>query len=236
MKYLRDEAVRYLGAKRGDRGAEQLTDIAYLKLRNEISPRKLYRIFDCCVDDGGVSLAGEYFASERLAKHLAGCEKAVLLAVTLGSKTDVALRALTLKSIAEGAAGQAVCAALTESLCDEAEAEIVAEACDYLLRPRFSPGYGDWSLADQPKLLRLLEAEKRIGLTLTAGGQLAPLKSVTAIIGLSVRQTAGDASVNATPVQEKLSLTREPETGIIDKCAECDKTDCEFRKGRVDAI
>ena len=66
--------------------------------------------------------------------------------------------------------------------------------CDYInrslgdtdyLRPRFSPGYGDLSLECQQLLLDRLEAKKLIGLALTDGGMLTPVKSVTAIVGLS---------------------------------------------------
>ena len=95
------------------------------------------------------------------------------------------LRRMAVANIAEGAAGQAVCTALIETYCDETEAKISAEYGGLHFKPRFSPGYADWALTDQPRLLRMLDAQKRIGLTVTAGGMLAPVKSVTAIIGIT---------------------------------------------------
>ncbi len=56
------------------------------------------------------------------------------------------------------------------------------------LTPAFSPGYGDWDLRAQAKVLELLQAPKRIGLTLTGSGMLVPEKSITALVGISDRQ------------------------------------------------
>jgi cobalamin-dependent methionine synthase I len=47
---------------------------------------------------------------------------------------------------------------------------------------RFSPGYGDWTLDNQPQVLQLAEAE-RIGITLTESNIMIPRKSVSAVIG-----------------------------------------------------
>lgn len=109
-------------------------------------------------------------------------------------------------NVAHAAAAQAVCAALIESYCDETEAEIAA-AAGLHLKPRFSPGYGDWRLEDQRQLLMLLDCAKRIGLTLTDGYMLTPIKSVTAVIGLTE-----DTVCNTS------------------KCAACVNRACEFRK------
>lgn len=185
MKYDRAEAIRYFGAKPDDAEAKVLTDIAYLKLRNEVRPKYIYRIFDCVITEDGILINGEEFKSRDLAKHLQGCEQVALMAVTLGSGTDVALRRIALQNIAEGAAAQAVCAALVETLCDDVESEIKTKTAVSKTCSRFSPGYGDWDLTDQPKVLRLLDADRRIGLSVTESNMLTPIKSVTAIVGLN---------------------------------------------------
>lgn len=77
MRYDRDEAVRYMGARKDDREAAVLADTAYLKLRNEVQARSVYRVLDCNVDEGGVLLDGEYFKSAKLAAHVKGCTRAV---------------------------------------------------------------------------------------------------------------------------------------------------------------
>ena len=121
MKYDRVEAVRYMGAKKDDNEAAVLADLAYLQLRNEVRPRSCWQIFACRVDDAGVTLVdnGMRFESKNLAGHLQGCQKAAVLAATLGSNADTVLRRLALTNVAQAAAAQAVCAALIESYCDE---------------------------------------------------------------------------------------------------------------------
>jgi cobalamin-dependent methionine synthase I len=53
------------------------------------------------------------------------------------------------------------------------------------LRPRFSPGYGDFNIEYQKEIIGLLDTSRKIGLTLTDGCMLVPTKSVTALIGIS---------------------------------------------------
>lgn len=184
MEYNRKEALRYLRTKQDDEKAGILVDTVYLKLRNEVQARSVLQKHVIAVDSEGVTLdTGVRFTSRDLARHLKGCDKALLLAATLGSKVDIAIRRLALTSVAEGAAAQAVAAALIESYCDSVQAK--ADTDGLAQRPRFSPGYGDWNLSEQRLLFPVLDCAKRIGLTLTDGMMMAPSKSVTAIIGLS---------------------------------------------------
>lgn len=184
MEYNRKEALRYLRARPDDETSGILVDTVYLKLRNEVQARSVLQKHSITVDEAGVTLdTGVRFTSRDLARHLKGCDKALLLAATLGSRVDVAIRRLALGSVAEGAAAQAVAAALIESYCDSVQAQ--ADTDGLAQRPRFSPGYGDWNLEEQRLLFPVLDCAKRIGLTLTDGLMMAPSKSVTAIIGLS---------------------------------------------------
>lgn len=184
VEYNRKEALRYLGAKLNDKQAENLADIAYLKLRNEVQPRHIIQKHSCTIDAEGVTLdCGVRFTSRDLARHLKGCNEVLLLAATLGSRVDIAIRRTALESVAEGAAAQAVGAALIESYCDSVQSQ--ADTGELAQRPRFSPGYGDWSLEEQRLLFSVLNCSKGIGLSLTDGMMMAPSKSVTAVIGLS---------------------------------------------------
>ena len=71
-----------------------------------------------------------------------------------------------------------------------------------------APGYGDLPLDAQGPLLELLSAPKRIGVTLTGAGLLAPVKSITAICG----------------------ITAQPCRPYAAKCARCTMTNCAYRK------
>ena len=75
------------------------------------------------------------------------------------------------------------------------------------------------ALADGAALLAMLEAGKRIGVGLTAGGMMCPMKSVSAIVGL------------AGPGPKEGAAAREPSAGCGD-CATCAKRDCGLRKER----
>lgn len=193
-------------AQADDKAAGILVDTVYLKMRNEVQARYVIQKHKCTVGLEGVALdCGVYFQSEKLAKHLEGCEECLLFAATLGMRVDAVIRRLSLLSVAEGAAAQAVGAALIESYCDEVQAKL--DVGDLHQRPRFSPGYGDWQLEDQKTLFAVLDCAKTIGLTLTDGCMMAPSKSVTAIIGLSKEGHC-----------------------LVHKCANCPNVNCEYRQ------
>ena len=75
---------------------------------------------------------------------------------------------------------------------DAAASALVEETCDHLqeslpfshLTFRFSPGYGDVPLSLQKQLLKVLDAGKRIGLTLTPSMLMVPQKSISGIVGI----------------------------------------------------
>ena len=74
-----------------------------------------------------------------------------------------------------------------EQFIDECQFEIQRKVANegYYLRPRFSPGYGDFSIEHQKQILQMLNAAKEIGVSSTESSMLTPTKSVTALIGLS---------------------------------------------------
>ena len=79
----------------------------------------------------------------------------------------------------------AMSSAAVESVCNSIEEELARENPRSFLTWRFSPGYGDYPLEVQAELLRLLDAQKKIGLCADESFALTPSKSVTAVIGLS---------------------------------------------------
>lgn len=207
MDFNRREALRYLRARPDDKDAQVLVDTVYLKLRNELQARHVLTKTKVTVDTEGITLAnGTRFTSRDLAAHVQGYEEVLLLGATLGSRVDAAIRRLALGSVAEGAAAQAVAAALIESYCDEVQAKF--DTGGLAQRPRFSPGYGDWDLAEQRLLFPVLNCAKLIGLTLTEGCMMAPSKSVTAVIGLS-----------------------EDVQCVWNKCMTCGNINCPYRAG-----
>ncbi|MBR5937124.1 MAG: Vitamin B12 dependent methionine synthase activation subunit [Clostridiales bacterium] len=127
--------------------------------------------------------------SEKLRKNLQGCDRAVLFAATIGSGIDRLIRRYEKADPKLGLLLQGLGAERVESLCDAFNDE-VKEICEEIgraTRMRYSPGYGDLPIEVQKVFLPLLDAERRLGITLSESCLMAPSKSVTAIIGIAAK-------------------------------------------------
>ena len=124
--------------------------------------------------------------SEKLKKNLLGCDRAVLFAATIGSGIDRLIRRFEKADPKTGLLLQGLGAERVESLCDAFNEEVkeICEETGRKPRMRYSPGYGDLPIEVQKVFLPLLDAERRLGITLSESCLMAPSKSVTAIIGV----------------------------------------------------
>lgn len=209
------EAVRYLGygSHAIDDDTLALIGSSFEELERTASRRIIYRIFDVSFrGDTGLKIETLEIDSRDLRKNLNGCEKVIVLGATLGAEADLLLRRYALTDMARVVVLQACAAALLEEYLDRCQEEFrqAQEEAGYYLRPRFSPGYGDFSIGHQGGILRMLDASKRIGLSMTDGNMLAPTKSVTAVIGLG----------------------RTKPSCRIKGCESCSKRDCSYRKDK----
>ena len=108
------------------------------------------------------------------------------MAVTLGPEVDRRILLAQKQDMLDGMVLDACASVRADALCDEVEGEIFRE-----LREgehptmRFSPGYGDAPLTASADLIALLDATRRIGLAMTRSYMMTPIKSVTALIGIS---------------------------------------------------
>lgn len=129
----------------------------------------------------------ELLVGEDLPRHLAGCQRAVLLGATLGAEADRLLRLWQVQDMAGAVLLDGCASAAIEQVCDRAQEQLSQQARQrgLWLTGRFSCGYGDLPLELQGRFVALLDAPRRLGLSVTPGGLLAPTKSVTAILGLS---------------------------------------------------
>lgn len=213
IEFDRAEALRYLGyrgAEPDDAVAESLARCA-AEMQRTVQPKGIYRAFDlACPAEGELAIAGVPIRSANLARNLQGCTGVYLMAATLGVGADRLIARASAVRMSDAVIYQAVAAAMIETYCDTVNEEIRRKAAEKGLycRPRFSPGYGDFSIEHQRDLSRLLDTPRKIGLTVTESLLLAPIKSVTAVIGLSP---------SADNCHRK-------------GCEECGKTDCAFRR------
>jgi len=200
------EARRYLGVKVSSPELDaQLRDAGNLLMKAAV-PKGVWKRFPLERRGHLLCFAGLEVDSADLSSHLEGCDEVFLLAATLGIEVDRLITRLSVTDIGKAVMVQACAAALLETQCDEYQQQMDMDGL--FPRPRFSPGYGDFSAEHQAALLAALEAGKRIGLTATSSCMLAPTKSVTAVIGL------GRDNANCT----------------VQGCAACGKTDCIFRR------
>ncbi|MCL2674649.1 MAG: methionine synthase [Defluviitaleaceae bacterium] len=215
MDNTKSEILRYLGHKNQQVPDELHTmiDECLAQMQGVIVPRQIHREFDITADSGGISLAGTEIVlrGRDIAKHLHECDKAVVIAATLGAEADRLIVKWKHADLTRCLILDACATQLIEQYCDRIELEIreKAVASGFMATRRFSPGYGDFPLEIQPQILNLLHAETRIGLTCTDSLILLPRKSVTAIIGLG----------------KNLSVA-------VGGCISCDmRAACNYRKG-----
>lgn len=178
------EAMRYLGAGH-DAETEALVRSAAAELEQRVQPRFVYRVFPVEHAEGGVSLADLPLPGEMAARMLREASRAAILVCTLGAGFETLLRAVAARDMARAAALDACGSAYVEAGCDEAERAIAARFPEKFLTDRFSPGYGDLPLALQPALCAALDAQRRLGVTVTESLLMVPTKTVSAIIGLA---------------------------------------------------
>ena len=166
------EILRYMSSRGGEDELRPLISECLDELRGRLS----YKV--CHVE------------SNDLAKNLSGCKETVIFAATIGVEIDRLIAKYSRLSPAKAFCYQAIGAERVEELCD-GFCESVNEklgAGGEMLKPRFSPGYGDLPLETQKMVFSLLDCPKRIGVTLGDSLLMSPSKSVTAFAGITKRQ------------------------------------------------
>ena len=182
------------------------------ELSEEVTPRCVYKRFRLIPTDKADTLIIEdhEIKSRSLYRNLKGCDFVYLFAATLGTAPDRAVMKSSLTSLSDPILLQAVGAAMIEHYCDHMNLYIKALAKEdgYYLRPRFSPGYGDFDIEHQRFFEYSLNMQKEIGVTFTDALLMTPSKSVTAVIGCSVTDT----------------------NCVLSGCENCDNSDCAYRR------
>ncbi len=121
------------------------------------------------------------FKSEKLVKNLKDSSELFVFGVTLGIGVDRLLHRLRAVSMPEYFITDALSSALAEGAMDKVEKTVKGSE---ETRPRFSPGFGDFSIENQVGMLRLINAQQLLGITLNKAYLMSPVKSVTAVMGI----------------------------------------------------
>ena len=181
--FCREEIIRYAKASKFD----AQTEILLGECLNECENVFTYNLCYCELDvtlNGDICDFGIFkVCSKDLANNLKDCRKVLLIAATLGVGIDRLIAKYSRISPSKALMLQAIGTERIEALCNTfcSDYEVRNKV---LLKPRFSPGYGDLKLHTQKEIFRFLDCANKINLTLNESLLMSPSKSVTAFIGI----------------------------------------------------
>ena len=186
------DALRYMRVPPEAHNHELIRTVseAFGRLEGYITPRCVWGRFHVVHFDGGIEIEGTYIYSNDIARLTARSDECILLAATLGHETDRQISLAQRKNMLDGIALDACASVKVDAFIDEfIRHEIISELHENEhLTSRFSPGYGDLNMNVTEDIIAILNATKRIGLSITRSLMMSPIKSVTAIIGLFHKQ------------------------------------------------
>jgi cobalamin-dependent methionine synthase I len=186
----KEEVLRYLGYKGQDidKNISTMIDECREEIKKIIMPRVVYSYKDIRQSDEGVEVitTNLILKGKDIQEHLRNSKQCVLMAVTLGNEIERKTRLYEKTNLTKALILDACATTAVEEVCDIVESNIrekyIQEGMDITFR--YSPGYGDLPLDVQNNFLMALDAQRKIGLTVSENNLLFPRKSVTAIIGI----------------------------------------------------
>lgn len=205
------EVMRYAGVK-------ELTDDMDALFRECIEEIKDKLSYKVCYKEAVLSFREDYTNigfmrtnSKDIRKMLENASSAIVFAATTGIELDRLIKKYSVLSPSRALCFQAIGTERIESLCNAFCKDISQRkaAEGKSLTPRFSPGYGDFTIEAQRDIFTLLSPSAKIGLSLNESLIMSPSKSVTAIMGVS---EGGCADIKKQG------------------CTACGKLGCEFRR------
>lgn len=120
------------------------------------------------------------FNSKDLDFYFQDCHKCLVIACTLGIQIDRKIKYYEHIDMAKAVVFDAVSSCYLEECCDEYEKGLDLGAHTF----RFAPGYGNLALSLNIPLSKVLQIDKKIGVSINDGGLFVPMKSMLGIIGI----------------------------------------------------
>lgn len=190
LQINKNEVLRYLGYKGQDidENIVNLIEECREEIKKIITPRFMYEYKDIIQLDEAIEVVNTklILSGKDIKEHLKDSKKCVLMAVTLGNDVERKTRLYEKINLTKALILDACATTAVEEVCDYVERIVKEKAIlnNKDITFRYSPGYGDLPLDVQSSFLRALDAQKKIGLTVSENNLLFPRKSVTAIIGI----------------------------------------------------
>lgn len=190
LEINKEEVLRYLGYK----GQDIDTNMNFMieecreEIKKVITPRVVYSYKNIKQNDEGVEVIDTnlILKGKDIKEHLKNSKQCVLMAVTLGNEVEKRTRLYEKTNLTKALILDSCATTAVEEVCDIIENNVKEKAFQSHMDItfRYSPGYGDLPLDVQNNFLRSIDAQKKIGLTVSENNLLFPRKSVTAIIGI----------------------------------------------------
>jgi hypothetical protein len=200
LKVLPEEYVRLLGYPRGwvlEGRARELADSAQAWYQRNGKPWFYARQADSFEIIGdSIRIDGVAFKSKRLQSMLQQAEAHSVILVAVGAGAEVeeeAHRRWTEDKPDEYFFLEVFGSAVVEHLATAAGARLCewAEQHNMAVLPHYSPGYPEWDVAEQPRLLELMKQTRKehfpSQLEVLDSGMLRPKKALLAVFGLTRR-------------------------------------------------
>ena len=187
------EVLRYLGHN----GQEIDSDLnlrineCIKETKNEIDTKYVYQIYDIKKDLNLNTVQFEntnlILKSKDVSELLKDCDKCVLMCATLGFNIEKNIRRYSYNNLTKGIIIDACATTSIEEVCDLVQDSISDKVAKEgkSLTMRYSPGYGDLDISANRDILNVLDAHRKIGVTVTNTGIMIPRKSVVALIGIT---------------------------------------------------
>lgn len=207
------ETRRYAGLRKSD-FPDKLIQDACNEAQLLVKPKGIWEIYPYNAAQGTILAPNAlHLTGEKIKIYLKECTQVAVLAVTIGQSLEEAVAS----HFSRGSYSHATLLDAAGTTAVEMAADCVSQAITaqfeksgYKILPRFSPGYGDWNLTEQPAVLKLANGS-RIGMTVTESCMLEPRKSITAIMGIK-------PSIQNTNLESHST------------CSNCNQSDCIARK------
>lgn len=124
------------------------------------------------------------FNSQDLDFYFQDCYQCLVIACTLGIQIDRKIKYYEHIDMAKAIVFDAVSSHYLEECCNHYEKTLHLPVHTF----RFAPGYGDLPLKLNIPLSRVLQIDKKIGVSINNGGLFLPMKSMLGLIGIGAHQ------------------------------------------------
>ncbi len=175
------EILRYAGMKNSTTEIAEILKDCLKEIDGKLNYSVCYLKTPISVDED-IDFKHFKVHSKDLAKNLTGYSSAIVFVATVGIEIDRLIKKYSVISPVKALLFQAIGAERIESLCNAFCEDLKGEFTK--VAPRFSAGYGDFSLDYQEEIFKVLNPKKHIGVSLLESKLMLPSKSVTAVVGV----------------------------------------------------